>query len=95
MNDQLVAVTTEGEKLEQAIGGDQGAIRGPGQREPGVEFNKDVRVDWIYLTSHITDCDNIVELLHGEEQGQVDYTVKFGDTPVGSRPASACPLSSW
>ena len=25
--------------------GDQGAIRGPGQREPAVEFNKDVRVD--------------------------------------------------
>ncbi len=84
VNDQLVAVTTEGEKLEQAIEAIKAPYEDPGNENLRVEFNKDVRVDeGIYLTSHITDCDNIVELLHGEEQGQVSYTIKGGDTPSG------------
>ena len=84
VNDQLVAVTTEGEKLEQAIEEIKAPYEDPGNENLRVEFNKEVRVDeGIYLTSHITDCDNIVELLHGEEQGQVSYIIKSGDTPSG------------
>lgn len=84
VNDQLVAVTTEGERLEQAIEAIKAPYEDPGNENLRVEFNKEVRVDeGIYLTSHITDCDNIVELLHGEEQGQVSYIIKSGDTPSG------------
>lgn len=84
VNDQLVAVTTEGAELESAIEAIKAPYEDPGNENLRVEFNKEVRVDdGIYLTSHITDVDNIIDLLHGEEQGQVSYIIKSGDTPSG------------
>lgn len=84
VNDELVAVTTEGQELKTAIEAIKAPYEDPGNENLRVEFNKEVRTDdGVFPTGSISACDSIVELLHGEEQGQVDYVVKSGDTPSG------------
>ena len=82
VNDELVAVTTEGNQLEQELE----AMKAPYQDSENpnltVEFNKDVRTeDSLYFTDSIVPVNQIIDKLHGEEQGAVTYTVQNGDTP--------------
>ena len=82
VNDELVAVTTEGDQLKQALEDMKAPYEDPDNPNLTVEFNKDVRTeDGIYFTDSIVPVQDIIDKLHGEEQGAVSYTVQAGDTP--------------
>lgn len=80
----IVAVTTEGDKLEAALEEIKAPYEQPDNENIRVEFVKDVElVDGIYFTDSIVDYSEIDALIHGEEQADVYYTVVKGDTPSG------------
>ncbi len=82
VNDELVAVTTEGDVLRQELDDMKAPYEDPENENLTVEFTKDVRTeDSVYFTSTIVPVEDIIAQLHGEEQGAVYYTVQQGDTP--------------
>ena len=82
VNDELVAVTDDGDRLREELDSMTAPYRDPDNPNLTVEFNKDVRCeDSIYFTSTIVPVEQIIQMLHGEEQGAVYYTVQQGDTP--------------
>ena len=82
VNGELVAVTTEGDRLCQELSSMTAPYEDPDNPNLTVSFNKEVRCeDSIYFTSTIVPVEEIIERLHGEEQGAVYYTIQTGDTP--------------
>ena len=82
VNDQLVAVTTEGDALRQELDDMISPYVQPDNSNLVVEFTKDVRTeDGLYMTSSIVPLQNILDILHGDEQGAITYVVQSGDTP--------------
>ena len=82
VNGELVAVTTEGDRLRQELDNMLAPYQDPDDPNLTVAFNKEVRCeDSIYFTSTLVPVDEIIGKLHGEEQGAVYYTIQSGDTP--------------
>ena len=82
VNGELVAVTTEGDRLRQELSSMTAPYEDPDNPNLTVSFNKEVRCeDSIYFTSTIVPVEEIIQRLHGEEQGAVYYTIQTGDTP--------------
>ena len=82
VNGELVAVTTEGDRLRQELDNMLAPYQNPDDPNLTVAFNKEVRCeDSIYFTSTLVPVDEIIGKLHGEEQGAVYYTIQSGDTP--------------
>ena len=82
VNGELVAVTTEGDRLRQELSSMTAPYEDPDNPNLTVSFNKEVRCeDSIYCTSTIVPVEEIIQRLHGEEQGAVYYTIQTGDTP--------------
>ena len=82
VNGELVAVTTEGDRLRRELDSMTAPYEDPDNSNLTVAFNKEVRCeDSIYFTSTIVPVEEIIEKLHGEEQGAVYYTIQAGDTP--------------
>ena len=82
VNGELVAVTTEGDRLRQELDNMLAPYQDPDDPNLTVAFNKEVRCeDSIYFTSTLVPVDEIIGRLHGEEQGAVYYTIQSGDTP--------------
>ena len=82
VNDELVAVTTDGNTLRQSINDMIAPYQDPDNPNLKVEFTKEVRTeDGLYMTESIVPLEQILQKLHGEEQGAVTYTVQTGDTP--------------
>ncbi|MDM8199986.1 peptidoglycan DD-metalloendopeptidase family protein [Fournierella massiliensis] len=82
VNGELVAVTTEGDRLRQELDSMTAPYEDPDNPNLTVAFNKEVRCeDSIYFTSTLVPVEQIIEKLHGEEQGAVYYTIQDGDTP--------------
>lgn len=80
----IAAITTEGDRLAEALEAIKAPYEDPGNENIRVEFVKDVElVDGIYFTDSIVDYSEIDALIHGEEQADVYYTVVSGDTPSG------------
>ena len=89
----LVAVTTEGSRLQGVLNGMKAPYEEPDNENLRVEFNKDVElVDGIYFTDSLSEFETITETLEGDEQGQIDYITQKGDSPSGI--ASAYGLST-
>lgn len=81
---EIAAITTEGEKLAEALEAIKAPYEDPDNENIRVEFVKDVElVDGVYFTDSIVDYSEIDALIHGEEQADVYYTVQSGDTPSG------------
>ncbi len=79
---QIVGVTMEGEKLEKAIADMKAPYEDPNNPNLRVEFTKEVGVEnGIYATKSISNADDIVAILNGEEQGELAYEVQSGDSP--------------
>lgn len=84
VNQELVAVTTQGQDLQTLLDDMKAPYIDPANENLRVEFSKDVQlVDGIYFTDSISDYDEIVTTLEGDEQAQIDYVVQKGDTPSG------------
>ena len=82
VNGELVAVTTDGALLKQALEDMKAPYEDPNNPNLVVEFSKDVRTeDGIYFTDAMVPVQEIIDKLHGEEQGAISYTVQQGDTP--------------
>ena len=79
----LLAVTTEGEALHEFIDSLKAPYEDPDNPNLRVEFTKDVELQDgnLYFTDSLTDLQSIIDILTGEEQGQVTYTVQQGDVP--------------
>ena len=82
VNDELVAVTTEGDVLQADLDSMTAPYEDPDNPNLTVEFTKDIRLEnSLYFTDTIVPVEQIIEKFHGEEQGAVYYTVQQGDTP--------------
>ena len=82
VNDELVAVTTEGDVLQADLDSMTAPYEDPDNPNLTVEFTKDIRLEnSLYFTDTIVPVEDIIEKFHGEEQGAVYYTVQQGDTP--------------
>ena len=83
VNGSLLAVTTEGEALHAFIDGLKAPYEDPDNPNLRVEFTKDVELQDgnLYFTDSLTDLQGIIDILTGEEQGEVTYTVQKGDVP--------------
>ena len=82
VNDELVAVTTEGDVLQQDLDSMTAPYEDPNNPNLTVEFTKDIRLEnSLYFTDTIVPVSEIIDKFHGEEQGAVYYTVQQGDTP--------------
>ena len=79
----LLAVTTEGEELHEFIDSLKAPYEDPDNPNLRVEFTKDVELQDgnLYFTDSLTDLQSIIDVLTGEEQGEVTYTVQQGDVP--------------
>ena len=84
VDNELKAITTEGARLQQALDEMLAPYEQPDNENFRVEFDKDVElVDGIYFTDSISGYEQIDSLIHGQEQGEVYYTVQKNDTPGG------------
>lgn len=82
VNDELIAVTTDGDVLQQDLDNMMAPYVDPDNPNLTVEFTKDIRLEnSLYFTDTIVPVQQILDKLHGEEQGAVYYTVQQGDTP--------------
>lgn len=82
VNGQIVGVTTEGEKLEQAIAAMKAPYEDPNNPNLRVEFTKEIGIEnGIYATNSLSSADDIIAILNGEEQGELIYEVQKGDVP--------------
>ena len=83
VNGSLLAVTTEGEALHEFIDSLKAPYEDPNDPNLRVEFTKDVELQDgnLYFTDSLTDLQSIIDVLTGEEQGEVTYTVQQGDMP--------------
>ena len=82
VNDELVAVITEGDVLQADLDSMTAPYEDPDNPNLTVEFTKDIRLEnSLYFTDTIVPVEDIIEKFHGEEQGAVYYTVQQGDTP--------------
>ena len=82
VNDELIAVTTDGDVLQQDLDSMTAPYEDPNNPNLTVEFTKDIRLEnSLYFTDTIVPVQQIIDRLHGEEQGAVYYTVQQGDTP--------------
>ena len=82
VNDELVAVTTEGDVLQADLDSMTAPYEDPDNPNLTVEFTKDIRLEnSLYFTDTIVPVEQIIEKFHGEEQGAVYYTIQQGDTP--------------
>ena len=84
VNGEIIGVTTEGEQLEKAIDDMKAPYEDPGNPNLRVEFTKDLAIDTgIYSAKNLSSAEDILAVLNGEEQGQLNYEVQKGDTPSG------------
>lgn len=82
VNDELIAVTTEGDVLQQDLDSMIAPYEDPDNPNLTVEFTKDIRLEnSLYFTDTIVPVSEIIDKFHGEEQGAVYYTIQSGDTP--------------
>jgi murein DD-endopeptidase MepM/ murein hydrolase activator NlpD len=81
LDDELVAVCTDGLKLRGYISSLISPYEDPEDANLSVSFNRDVEfVDGLFLTEGFTDYDDIVDYLSGVKQEQKTYTVQSGDS---------------
>lgn len=79
---ELLGVTTDGAILQTTLDNMKAQYADAENESLRVEFVKDVKlIDGLYLTSSITQSDEIVAKLTGEVEGQKIYTVAKGDSP--------------
>lgn len=81
LDGKLVAVTTEGKKLEEYLYQMKAPYEDPGDPSLEVRFNRDVElVDGIFFSDSFSDYSLIQQRLGGLSQEQVEYTVQSGDS---------------
>lgn len=81
VNGQIVGITTDGQKLRDAIQAMKAPYEEPNNPELRVEFTKDVVAeDGIYSAKNLSNVEDIMAILQGEEQGELVYEVQKGDS---------------
>lgn len=84
VNEEPIAVTTEGEKLDLLLTGMLAAYKAEAPADAVVEFVDDVSYDdpesdALYLTSSIMEYDELVEMLTSNVADEVSYTTRGGE----------------
>lgn len=84
VNGKIVGVTTDGDQLEAHIAALKAPYEDPSNPNLRVEFTKEIATeDGIYAAKSLASAQSIIDMLDGEEQGELVYKVKEGDSPSG------------